>query len=88
MKEKAIIKARELAAFCDFLDCALEEASHEFLADSKNFKTENGEAYDAIVIAWDKAFNFAAFDSLIRRNFLRGFEAAWKAFEEAKGETL
>lgn len=87
MKSKKDIKARELAIFCDCLDEALEKAISNFLDDSKNFDTEAGKAaYDAILIAWDSAFNFTAFDSFIRRNFLRGFEAAWQAFEKAKRE--
>ncbi len=89
MDTKERIKARELSSFCESLDGALEDAIHNFLADKENFKTEgNMKVYDVINIAWDEAFNFDAFDKLIQRNFNRGFEAAWKAYEKTKTENL
>ncbi len=88
MKTKKEIRARELIQFRDCLDSAYEEALERIIAkvlEAFEIETEeNFEGYDSVSNAWDSAFDFDAFASLIERNFRRGFQAAWKAAEKAK----
>lgn len=91
METKKEIKARELIQFRDCLDSAYEEALERIIAkvlEAFEIETEETfEGFDAISTAWDEAFNFDAFASLIERNFRRGFQAAWEAAEKSKRET-
>ena len=78
-KEKE--KAACLAVFIDSVFEAIEDIEYSGIFDFVESE-EKGNAWDK---AWGKAFNYKEIETALKRNFLRAFEAAWKAAEKTKG---